>query len=142
MMLWDVNILVYAFRADSPLHAVARRDLEMTMGKPGGFILNSGIVSSFLRLVTNQRIFRQPSGMDEAWDFIDAVGSHPQAAWLEADAMTMGIFKHMTLVGNCAGNKVPDAFLAALAMRHDAVLHTADRGFTAYPGLRVELLTG
>ena len=35
-----------------------------------------------------------------------------------------------------AGNLVSDAQMAALALDHDAVLHTADTGFVRFPGLR------
>jgi predicted nucleic acid-binding protein len=34
------------------------------------------------------------------------------------------------------GNTVPDAYLAALAIEHDAEWYTADRGFARFPGLR------
>jgi predicted nucleic acid-binding protein len=37
-----------------------------------------------------------------------------------------------------AGNRVPDAYLAALAIEHGATLATADRGFARYPGRRWE----
>ena len=35
-----------------------------------------------------------------------------------------------------AGNRVSDAQMAALAMDHDAVLHTADTDFVRFQGLR------
>jgi hypothetical protein len=35
-----------------------------------------------------------------------------------------------------AGNLVSDAQMAALALDHDAVLHTADTDFVRFPGLR------
>ena len=35
-----------------------------------------------------------------------------------------------------AANRVPDAHIAALAIEHDAEVHTSDQGFERYPGLR------
>ncbi|MGH8592092.1 MAG: PIN domain-containing protein [Gammaproteobacteria bacterium] len=35
------------------------------------------------------------------------------------------------------GNDINDAYLAALALEHDAVLVTADRGFARFSGLRI-----
>lgn len=37
-----------------------------------------------------------------------------------------------------SSNLVPDAFLAALAIEHNATLITADRDFHRFPALRVE----
>jgi hypothetical protein len=35
------------------------------------------------------------------------------------------------------GNDVPDAYLAALAVDHEATLVSLDRGFRRFPGLRL-----
>jgi len=55
VILWDVNLWVYAFRSDSPMHETA--------------LFCPYVVTSFLRLVTNPRIFSQPSRVEEAWGF-------------------------------------------------------------------------
>lgn len=141
MILWDVNILVYAFRTDSPLHAQARQHLEEVITSAQSFLVNSGVMASFLRLVTNPRIFVQPSNIGEAWEFIDALFGQPSAVEVSVDPMTLGIFKHITLVNQSGGNSIPDDLLAAIAMRNDAVLFTADSGFQKYQGLQVELIT-
>lgn len=39
-----------------------------------------------------------------------------------------------------AGNEVPDALLAALAVRYDAQFVTADSGFKRFKSLRLKLL--
>jgi predicted nucleic acid-binding protein len=42
-----------------------------------------------------------------------------------------------TLVyADTAGNGIPDAFLAAIAIENGATWITADRGFSRFPGLR------
>lgn len=140
MKLWDVNILVYAFRPDSPLHEAARSAVQTSLDQHEPHIFASLVAVSFLRLVTNPRIFRNPSGLEEAWRFLDLLESHPEAFRAESDAMTFGIFKHLSLVSDARGNDIPDAWLAATAMRHDAALVTADRGFSRWAGLKVELI--
>jgi len=141
MILWDVNLWVYAFRADSPLHAAARDDMENAVHTAEPFLFCPNIAVSFLRLVTNPRIFVQPSDIFEAWTFIDSLSTQPSARDSGMDPMTMGIFKHITLVNRSGGNTIPDDLLAALAIRHDAVLHTADRDFLRYEGLQTKLIT-
>ena len=71
MTLWDVNLCVYAFRADSPLHLAARAEIEGGSLPGDTFLFCPHAAASFLRLVTNQRIFAQPSALEEAWAFVD-----------------------------------------------------------------------
>ncbi len=56
------------------------------------------------------------------------------------DRQTYAIFKRLGLVTPAAGNSVPDALIAATALRRDARLLTADKAFHAYPGVDVELI--
>jgi uncharacterized protein len=142
MILWDVNLWVYAFRSDSPLHGTTREELDRGSRSPESFLFCPHVAASFLRLVTNPHIFAQPSDAMEAWDFIDTLESRQRAVRVDIDAMTLGIFKHACLVSRAVGNRVPDALLAALAIRHDATLVTADRDFAKFEGLACRFLEG
>jgi toxin-antitoxin system PIN domain toxin len=140
MIFWDVNLWVYAFRPDSPLHGVSRDEIEAGCADPNGFLFCPSVAASFLRLVTNRGIFSHPSQPSEAWDFIDALQFHPLARFGAVDEMTLGIFKHICLLNKSAGNEIPDALLAALATRYDCRFVTADTGFTKYAGLELKLI--
>ncbi len=142
MILWDVNLWVYAFRPDSPLHQAARAEIDRESRSAGSFLFSPYVAASFLRLVTNSRIFVQPSEPGEAWMFIDTLESRQRAVRVDVDAMTWGIFKHVCLVSRAAGNGIPDALLAALAIRHDATLVTADRRFERFESLACRYLEG
>ena len=142
MKLWDVNLWVYAFRKDSPLHEESRRELKIGYSQEEGFLFSPYVAASFLRIVTNPKIFKVPSSIEEAWEFIDFVESQPLARHKGADDMTYGIFKHICLVHGAAGNVVPDAFLAALAIRYNCEFVTADGEFLRYKGLVCRLLGG
>lgn len=48
----------------------------------------------------------------------------------------MRLFRQNIEAVGRGGNNVPDAHIAALAMERDAVVHTSDRGFRRFPGLR------
>jgi hypothetical protein len=135
MILWDVNLWVYAFRADSPLHGPAFREIDVGSRTAEPFLFCPHVAASFLRLVTNARIFVEPSSSAEAWQFVDALESRASAVRVDLDAMAWGVFKHVCLVSRSVGNRVTDAFLAALAIRHDATLVTADRDFARFEGL-------
>lgn len=140
MTLWDVNVLVYAFRRDSPLHGAGREELESVLGRKDPFLFCPFIAASFVRLVTNSRIFAEPSEPAEAWRFVDYLESHPAARFTAADQQTYALFRHLSLVGGCSGNSVPDALLAAIALRNGAVLVTASSGLRRFTGVEVRLI--
>ncbi len=140
MILWDVNLWVYAFRTDSPYHEKSKELLHEGLSGRNQFIFSPQIASSFLRLVTNPKIFTEPSPIDEAWVFIETLENLPNALYAKMDEMTFGIFKHLSLLHRAKGNEVPDILLAALAIRYDAQLITADRGFSRFRELKLQLL--
>lgn len=140
MILWDVNLWVYAFRPDSPYHSPSRGEIEKDLRGGEAVLFSPRVAASFLRLATNPKIFTKPSGPAEAWDFIDYLKEHPLCRYHDFDDMTFGIFKHMCLVYGTSGNAVPDAALAALAIRYDCTFTTFDTGFKRYQGLRLRLL--
>jgi toxin-antitoxin system PIN domain toxin len=140
VILWDVNLWVYAFRSDSPFHQVARAELDGASRTRDAFLFCPHVAASFLRLVTNARIFAQPSRPEEAWAFIDVLESREDSVQAEIDSMTYGIFKHLCLIAKATGNDVPDALLASIGIRHDATLVTLDGGFERYKGLACRFL--
>jgi uncharacterized protein len=140
VIFWDVNLWVYAFRADSPLHEAARVELEESAHAGESFLFSPHVAASFLRLVTNSRIFAHPSVLEEAWAFVDVLEAREHGVKADMDLMTFGIFKHLSLVSRTVANEIPDALLASMAIRHDATFVTADRRFERYDGLRLRML--
>ncbi len=141
MILWDVNLWVYAFRADSPLHSVARETLNEPIVTREPFLFYPFVAASFMRLVTNPTIFVEPSDVYESWRFLDTLETNPAAKHAEVDRQTYAMFKHLCLVTQASGNDVPDALLAASALRHGALLITTDKDLLRYPGIEVRLIS-
>jgi predicted nucleic acid-binding protein len=81
------------------------------------------------------RIFARPSHIEGTWGFEDALESRERAVRVDVHPMTYGIFKQLRLVSRAAGNRVPDAPIASLAIRHGATPVTADRAFAGFQGL-------
>jgi predicted nucleic acid-binding protein len=61
MMLPDVNILVYAFRGESPGHEEYRTWLEGLINGREAYGLADLVCSGFLRVVTHPRTFGSPA---------------------------------------------------------------------------------
>lgn len=140
MTLWDVNLLVYAFRSDSPNHIEARDIIQRERIEGQRILVSAVIASSFIRIVTNPKIFLEPSDLAEAWRFIEYLELEAHAHFATIDSETYALFKHFCLVTNAKGNLVPDAFIAATALRYNAKFVTADRGFARFPGLQTEIV--
>lgn len=61
MELPDVNILVYAHRSELELHPPCFRWLDNKLNGDENFAISELVLSGFLRLVTNRKIFNTPS---------------------------------------------------------------------------------
>ena len=136
MILPDVNVLVYAARDDGPDCARYRAWLEEALGGPEPVAVASPVVAGFLRVVTNPRVFAHPSSLPEALAFIDAVSAAPAAVSPVLSARLNALLAGVCRAAGATGDRVPDAYLAAIALDLDAELVTADRGFARYAGLR------
>lgn len=134
----DVNILVYAHRPESPSHDRFLGWLEEARVGAEPLGLADVVLSGYLRVVTHPRIFREPTPLETALAFADGVRRAPATVRLEPGERHWSIFIDLCRRSEAAGNLIPDAFLAALAMEHGATLVTADRSFGRFAGLRWE----
>jgi toxin-antitoxin system PIN domain toxin len=132
----DVNVLIYAFRSGAPEHARARLWLEDLLTSGQAFALSSLVLSGFLRIVTNRQIFDPPVPLDAALSFVDALRAAPGSVILEPGPRHWDLFRDLCQRTNATANRIPDAYLAALAIESGSEWITTDRGFGRYPGLR------
>ncbi len=136
MYLVDANILIYSTDEDSEYHAVARDWLdEQTAGAPRSIGLPWPTLLAYLRLVTNPRMYSPPATAADAWQRIEDWLSRP-AAWIPVPGS-----RHQQVLGGIvrecgpAGNLVPDAHLAALALEHGLTVVSTDTDFARFPGV-------
>lgn len=127
----DVNVLVAASRSDHPHHAIARRWLEQAAAAAalgGTLILMPMVLASFLRLVSSPKIFQEPTPVEDAVAFVDAL--------LAAHGVNLAPLgpewprlRQLCLEKQLKGNAVPDAWLAAATIHLGEHLVSFDRGF-------------
>jgi predicted nucleic acid-binding protein len=60
MILLDVNVLINAFRQDTPQHSLCRHWLADIASADARFGLSPLVLSDFIRITTNPRVFRAP----------------------------------------------------------------------------------
>lgn len=136
MVLFDTNVLIYAHRRGSPRHLEYRQWLESVVSSGDPFAVPGWVGSGFIRIVTNPRIFPDPTDLPTAVRFLDSLresGSHVEIGPGKAH---WGIFVELCLAAEAKGDLVTDAYLASLALENGAELVTTDRDFARFPGLR------
>ena len=132
----DINVLVAASRYDHPNHSVAREWLEEAIEacEGGGSIeVLPMVAAGFLRLVTNARVFPDPSPTKEAVAFIDALLAVPGVEMPES-GREWPTLRRLCLDGTLSGNAIPDAWIAAAVKVRSGRLVTLDRGFSRLLG--------
>ncbi len=136
MIVPDVNVLIYAADSSSPHHAVAREWWETTLndGHPVG--LPWVVASGFLRVVTNPRAVAAPYDVLAALDVVDGWYAVPSVLAISPGRRHAQLLRDFLAQLGVGANAVPDAHLAAIAVEHGATLHSTDRGFARYDGLR------
>lgn len=136
MLLADVNILVGAFRADSPGHDACRQELLGMLAGPLPYGVSDLVLSGFLRIVSHPRVFDPPAPVDEALAFAEAFRGGPGAVPIQPGPRHWSIFTGLCRAAKARGNLIPDAYLAALAIESGSEWVTADRDFARFPDLR------
>jgi uncharacterized protein len=127
----DVNVLIAASRSDHPHHKTAYACLnEAVVACADGVSLKlmPMVVASFLRLVTNSRIFVQPTPVEDAVGFLDALLSVPGVEMPSLGA-EWPMLRQLCIEKKLAANDLPDAWLAAAVLQFGEHLVTFDTDF-------------
>jgi uncharacterized protein len=136
VIVLDANILLYAYDSASSQHTKAHNWVERTFsdGTPVGLPWQT--VAAFLRIMTNPKLPGERFTPEEAVHLVDQWSNQPSVRLLGPGEDHWPLFRQMILDGQAQGPLISDAQLAALAIEYGGVLHTTDRDFARFPGLR------
>lgn len=136
--LLDSNILLYAKMDAVPEHETVSKWLEIAVSERGNeiFISETSILS-FLRIATNEKVFKPPLPTAEAGKFIEALLGRQNVHLLNPAPDHFAEVVNMMSRHSLSGNLVMDVHLAALALSIGATLVTRDRDFAKIPYLKV-----
>ncbi len=133
MIAVDTNILVYAHRAEMPLHDAAMARLRALVEGDAPWGLPVPCIGEFVRIVTHARIFTPPTDLDVALDFIAQVLGSPAARLLVPGPTFPELFAVACRDGQVQGNLAFDAQIVALCREHGVgTLLTEDRDFARF----------
>ncbi len=136
MIIVDANLLIYAYNRGSWQHPAARAWLERVFSGAEPVGLPWQTISAFVRITTNARLPGNPLGAEAAVEIVDRWLQQPSVHAIGPGEQHWPVFRQMLVEGQAAGDLTSDAQLAALTMECGGVLHTTDRDFTRFPGLR------
>ena len=136
MIVLDANLLVYAYLALSPFHREAKTWMEsvLSSGQPVGLPWQTA--GAFLRLITNPKVIGERVTTEDATALLDQWIAQPNVRMLAPGEHHWPLLRQMITAGQAHGPLITDAQLAALTIEHGGVLHTTDRDFARFPGLR------
>ena len=135
MILADVNVLISAFRRDSPHHAICKPWLDQIVTGDTRFGMSPLALGAVARIATNPRIFRNPSSLEEAFAYCDNLLDQPHCEIVEPGERHWLLFRRLCIDTGTRGPRITDAWFAALAIEHGCTWITFDRDYARFPGL-------
>jgi uncharacterized protein len=132
----DANLLIYAYDLASADHKKSLVWLENVLSGVEAVGLPWRSMSAFLRVITNRRLAGTRVAVEQAVHIVEEWLQQPNVQILVPGDQHWSVLRRMILEGRASGPLVSDAQIAALTIEYGGVLHTADRDFARFPGLR------
>ena len=138
MIAVDTNLLVYAHRPEMPFHGRAREVLAGAVGGAEPVSVPWPCVHEFLAVVSNPRIFRDPTPMHLALDATGRLLDSLDGGFLAEGDGYLPALERIARPALLQGAVVHDARIAAVCLYHGVrVLWSADRDYSRFPNLEV-----
>ena len=136
MIVVDANLLIYSYDLDSAHHKKSLSWLEELLSGVEAVGLPWQSVSAFLRVITNRRLPGTRVTLEQAVQVVDQWLQQPNVQVLVPADQHWSVLRQMILEGRASGPLVSDAEIAAITIEQGGVLHTTDRDFARFLGLR------
>lgn len=136
MILPDINLLVYSYNSDAPGHRRAKQWWEACLSEDRLIGLPWAVILGYLRLMTSRSVLLEPFTPQEAIGHIRSWLERPQVQLLQPGPRHLELLDGLMREAGASGSLTTDVHLAALAIEHQAELHSNDGDFKRFPGLR------
>ena len=136
MILVDANILLYAEDSLQSRHQQARAWWDSQLSGTGVVCLCWTVLSAFIRIGTNPRVFEHPLSLEQALARVQSWLDQPCTRVVLPTERHWTVFKQVLTDGQAVANLVTDAHLAALAIEHGCELASTDSDFARFPKLK------
>jgi len=134
--LVDANVLLYAVNEAEARHPEAQGWLDDALSGADTVGFAWAVLLTFLRLSTKIGLFPRPLSVGAAVDIVRHwIGDGPGVV-VEPTSRHLDVLAGLLRASGTGGNLTSDAYLAALAVEHGAVIVTYDRDFERFEGVR------
>jgi uncharacterized protein len=135
MILPDLNLLVYAYNSDAPMHRRAKEWWEFCLSDRRPVGLAWLVMLGYLRLMTSRSVLLDPFSVREVIGHIRSWLERPQVEILQPGPRHLDLLESLMQDARASGSLATDLHLAALAIEHRAELCSNDADFSRFPGL-------
>ena len=136
MILPDVNLLVYAYNESAPMHLAAKAWWEDCLSHTEPVGLAWVVLLGFVRLMSSRRVLLAPMPALEAVEHCREWLQRANTLILAPGPTHFDVLSSLLAGPSISANLVTDAHLAALAIEHQAELHSNDADFSRFSGLK------
>ena len=138
MLMPDVNVLIYAHRQDEAWHEPYADWLRQVVDGPEPFALSVLVAVGFVRIVTNARIYEDPTPLPVALAAIEQLAGHPRCRLATPGANHLDDVARLSRAVGATGKLVADAQHAAVAISEGCTWVSPDADFARFEphGLR------
>jgi hypothetical protein len=133
----DLNLLIYAYDQDSEFHSRAQLWWTNLVNGEETVCLPWAVTLGFLRITTSHRIMANPWPIESAIRTVGAWFDYRAIRPIDPGGAHLRLVSELLEPIGVGAKLVTDAHLAALAIENRAVLHTHDRDFERFIGVRI-----
>jgi toxin-antitoxin system PIN domain toxin len=133
----DTNLLIYAHRFEVEWNEDAYRLLAELSEGSQAWAIPYPCIHEFVRVVTDPRIYADPTPLDRAFEQLRAWDAAPTLRLIGEGGRHVALLEQLALAGRVRGPMIHDARIAAICLDHGVrELWTADRDFGRFKALR------
>ena len=136
MIIPDLNLLLYAHREDEVHYEASSQWWQSLLDGDESVGVPWSVATGFIRIATLRGLPIPPMSSQQAMDVVEHWLAYDHVQAVDPGPQHLTILRSLLEEVGSYGNLVPDAHIAAIAIEHDAEVHTNDRGFRCFPGLR------
>ena len=138
MLMPDVNVLIYAHRADAPFHQPYHQWWNALVNLPRPFAISTQVALGFVRIVTQPNMPGGPTPLVGALAFIDDILARNNCRLIHPEADHWTLTAQLCRDSKATGKLVADAQHAAIAISAGCTWVTRDKDFSRFENLGLE----
>ena len=137
MIIPDVNLLLYANNNNSQYFMEARKWWEDLLNGEEYIGMSWNVILAFVRISTNPNLFPEGIDLKHTLKLVDSWITNRNVIILNPGEQHFNLLSSLLNQERVGNNLVADAHLAALAIESRATLHSHDRDFQRFSGLKL-----